>query len=117
MSGAERDTVGVQGPVGRLLMYECVVWGIDGCRERMGCVAGKVVDVQVVREDIGELIEVILGGKDGCVGGEAGEREGCGWCRGERRAHGRGANTTCAETVEERGTVCGGHLERRILKD
>ena len=61
MGGAEGDTVGVQGPVGRsLLMYESVVWGIDGCRERMGCVAGKGVDVQVVGKEVGELIRVVL---------------------------------------------------------
>jgi hypothetical protein len=45
-SGAERDTVGVQGPVGRgLVMHERGVCVIDGCSERM---TGKVVDVQVV---------------------------------------------------------------------
>lgn len=59
--GAEGDTVGVQGPVGSdLLMYECVVWGIDGCSEGIGCVARKVVDIQVVREEVGKLIQVVL---------------------------------------------------------
>ena len=45
MGGAERGTVGVQGPVGsHLLVYECGVLGVDGSSEGM---AGKVVDVQV----------------------------------------------------------------------
>lgn len=47
IGGAERDTVGVQGPVrGDLLMYGCGVLSIDRS-ERMGWMAGKVVDVQV----------------------------------------------------------------------
>lgn len=91
MGGAEWDTVGVQGPVGR--GGESVVWGIDG----MG------VDVQVV----GELIQVVLGGKDGRS--EAREIKRRGGCRGERSAHGRRANATCTETVEKRGAICGGH--------
>lgn len=45
VGGAERGTVGVQGPVGsHLLVYECGVLGVDGSSEGM---AGKVVDVQV----------------------------------------------------------------------
>ena len=63
MSGAERDTVGVQGPVRRgLLMYERGICGIDGCSEGM-----TVVDVQVVREEVGEVIHVLLLWKDGRV--------------------------------------------------
>ena len=46
MSRTEWDTVGVQGPVwSDLVMYECAVWGIDGCSEGMGM--GMVIDVQV----------------------------------------------------------------------
>ena len=66
------------------------------------------------------MIHAVLLWKAGGVdrgGSEAGEIEGCEWGWGERRAHGSGTNAACAETVEERGAIGGGHLEWRILKD